>query len=128
MSDTSALRKWVSDGEHLPAPLRDFHDQKDFFKSLHDWMSNGNARGVGEDLPNWIAGQIYVIDWFLRFAALHGWTLQRSRKPLTFASLDQTIGERRQREVELFRTALSGSTPSERETPEQEPPSSGVPV
>jgi hypothetical protein len=94
------LREWLKEGAHLPSPLRDFHDQKDVFKSLHDWA--GKEAGV-----SWVVGHIYVIDLFLRFMATHGWTLQRSRARLPFADLATTIDERREREASLFKAAFA---------------------
>jgi hypothetical protein len=67
------LRHWVNEGKHLPVWLRDFHDQKDVFKACEEKMGKA-ANGV-----TWVDGQIYTIDKFLRFMALHGYTLRRTR-------------------------------------------------
>ena len=71
------LNKYLESGEYLPSFLRDFNDQKDFFKSLHYLYRNDKS--VAEK-PNWRDGQIYAIDWFLWFAASRGYTLQKCRK------------------------------------------------
>jgi len=62
--------------EHLPDFLRDFHSQKDIFKTIH-WLYSGkdHAKEI-----SWIDGHCYTIDWFLWFMAKHGYTLQKSRK------------------------------------------------
>lgn len=57
----------------LPDFLRDFHDQKDFFKGLHSLYSEGENK-----IPNnWVDNHIYTIDFFLWFMARHGYRLQR---------------------------------------------------
>lgn len=59
----------------LPDFLRDFHDQKDFFKAIHTHYSK---EGLENKIPgNWVDNHIYTIDFFLWFMALHGYRLQR---------------------------------------------------
>jgi hypothetical protein len=80
---------YVKSGAHLPAPLRDFHDAKDVFRTMHERMdvrSNECAREV-----TWVRGQCYVIDLFLWFMAKRGWTLQRSRAKVEFLDLAADI-------------------------------------
>lgn len=80
---------YVKSGAHLPAPLRDFHDAKDVFKTMHERMDvqgNEYAREV-----TWVRGQCYVIDLFLWFMAKRGWTLQRSRAKVEFLDLAADI-------------------------------------
>ena len=89
--------EYLRGATHLPKPLRDFHDAKDAFKSLHEWMGEPESR-AGITMPNWVDGMCYVIDYFLKFMAAHGWTMQRSRAAVEFASLDATIKARRDRE------------------------------
>lgn len=67
------LVRWVDSGKHLPKWLRDFHDQKDVFKACEETL------GRPKDGITWVDGHIYTIDRFLRFMALHGYTLQRTR-------------------------------------------------
>lgn len=75
------IKKYLNSGNHLPEFLRDFHDQKDLFKFMHSlYQDNKNS----DNKPNWVDGQIYVIDWFLWFMASHGYTLQKSRKRIRF--------------------------------------------
>mgnify|MGYP003650037805 CR=1 FL=1 len=73
----SNLKEWLLTLEYLPVQLRDFHDQKDFFKSMHHLYQDGEG---SQDKPNWRDGHIYTIDWFLWFMASRGYTLQKSRK------------------------------------------------
>lgn len=78
------LLQWVKSGEYLPKFLRDFHDQKDFFKFMHSVYRDNDPKG---EMPNWATGHIYVIDWFLWFMATRGYTLQKSRKKLRYMDL-----------------------------------------
>ncbi len=73
----SNLSEYLESGEHLPKFLRDFHDQKDFFKSMH-YLCEGSEGS--DEKPNWVEGHIYTIDWFLWFMASRGYTLQKCRK------------------------------------------------
>nr|AKH46272.1 hypothetical protein [uncultured marine virus] len=75
------LQKWLKSGEYLPEEIRDFHDQKNLFKSMHYlYQDNENF----DRMPSWVDGHCYTIDCFLWFMASRGYTLQKSRKKLTF--------------------------------------------
>ncbi len=67
---------WLKGGCYLPQPLRDFHDQKDVFKTMHAAIDPAN-QSIAD--VSWVKGQCYVIDVFLWWMAKHGWTLQRTR-------------------------------------------------
>ena len=70
------LQKWLSSGKYLPSFLRDFHDQKDLFKSIyHIYEIDGSEP---HDIP-WVNAHIFVIDKFLWFMASRGYTLQKTR-------------------------------------------------
>ena len=73
----SSLKEYLESGMHLPKRMRDFHDQKELFKSMHILYQDGEG---AENNPSWAQGQIYVIDWFLWFMASRGYTLQKTRK------------------------------------------------
>lgn len=88
----SALEDWLKSGEYLPEPLRDFHDQKDVFKTMHERQAHADPLTFAKNV-DWITGQCYVIDSFLWFMARRGWTLQRSRKSLAFRDLDADVAE-----------------------------------
>lgn len=68
------ISEWVREGKHLPKWLRDFHDQKDVFKTCEQVL------GRHPENFSWVDGQIYTIDCFLKFMAFHGYTLRRTRK------------------------------------------------
>jgi hypothetical protein len=96
--DQSA-RDWCQDGLHLPKFMRDFHDQKDLFKTIQETFSN-------EPPVDWVSGQVYVVDWFLWFMALHGYTLQRTRKRAEFRDIDERIADANKRRRSAFSEML----------------------
>lgn len=99
------IETYLKSGAYLPKPLRDFHDSKEVFKTMHATVAidkNEFARGV-----TWIAGQCYVIDIFLWFMARRGWTLQRSRADVEFRDLDADIAAHREKNSEALRAAIT---------------------
>lgn len=94
------IDSWLKSGEYLPEPLRDFHDQKDVFKAMHDII---NVEGHEYAKPvNWIAGQCYVIDIFLWFMARRGYTLQRTRRRGAFRDLSTDVKAQNEKRAESF--------------------------
>lgn len=79
------LSEWLNSGEYLPRFMRDFHDQKDIFKTMHNTIHNADDNGNPRD------GHIYVVDTFLWYMARCGYTLQRSRKDVSFKELQEDI-------------------------------------
>lgn len=106
-----ATQKWLDSLKYLPEPLRDFHDQKEIFKAMHEIINvqgHDFARRV-----DWVAGQCYVIDIFLWFMARRGYTLQRSRAKVPFRDLHADISEARKRRDHALNEAwLSRAAPS----------------
>lgn len=90
---------WRKSGEYLPEFMRDFHDQKDLFKALQDVVERSNAKNGEHRSLNgtWTDYHIYSVDIFLWIMAGHGYTLQRTRKRLTFASIYDFVSESRKR-------------------------------
>lgn len=86
------IRQWRAEGKHLPEFMRDFHDQKDLFKTIHRRYTE---RPEG---ANWVQAHIYTVDFFLWFMAQHGYTLQRSRARLPFDDLQATVAADRETE------------------------------
>lgn len=97
----SKLTKWLESGEYLPEFMRDFHDQKDVFKAMHNTITNANENGNPRD------GHIYVVDTFLWYMARCGYTLQKSRKQVEFKDMDDDIERMRREFSEKFRDILS---------------------
>ena len=71
------MNEFLLNGDYLPDFLKDFHDQKYFFKSLHHLYQDSEG---AEDKPNWREGHVYTIDWLLWFMASRGYTLQKCRR------------------------------------------------
>jgi hypothetical protein len=85
---------WLKRAGYLPTALRDFHDQKDVFKAIHETTHvEGHAYAKGVD---WVSGQCYVIDIFLWWMAQRGYTLQRSRRRIAFRNLHDDVDAARQ--------------------------------
>jgi hypothetical protein len=80
----SKLSDWMKSGDYLPEFMRDFHCQKDLFKEIHSLYRDNEG---ADEKPSWVQGQIYVVDWFLWYMAMRGYTLQKSRKDLPFRDL-----------------------------------------
>lgn len=79
---------WRKEGKHLPKFIRDFHDQKDLFKTIHELTIAPEEDGKQ---ISWMEGQIYAIDTFLWFMARHGYTLQKTSKKLPFEDIEETV-------------------------------------
>ena len=86
---TTDIDEWLKSGKYLPVVLRDFHDQKDVFKAMHEIVKLGTD--YHERRPTWIEGQCYVIDIFLWFMARRGYTLQRTRRRGNFRDLGADV-------------------------------------
>lgn len=84
-----ALDNWMKSLRYLPLFMRDFHDQKDLFKAVHELIAV-EKHEYAKDV-SWVVGQCYVIDIFLWFMAKRGYTLQKSRTKLPFADLHEDI-------------------------------------
>lgn len=81
------IDEWLKSGKYLPRFMRDFHDQKDVFKAIHEIISaNPSTKEI-----SWVEAHCYVIDVFLWFMATRGWTLQRTRVKGEFLDIDETI-------------------------------------
>lgn len=103
------LDKWIKNGEHLPPILRDFHDQKDFFKLISMKVTARRKQNEAEGRPDhiyegfdWVRFHIFTIDFFLWFMALNGYTLQRSRKKFEFRDYAETIRKSKEDWVEGY--------------------------
>lgn len=98
------LQKWREEGKHLPTFLRDFHDQKNLFKYLHETIDFENDPHLSK--INWIDGHIYTIDIFLYVLAKYGYTLQKSRAKLPFENLSDSIEKNNEYRREMFTKAM----------------------
>lgn len=101
----SNRRVWLKSGEYLPPELRDFHTQKDLFKSIHDQYRLDEPKDHRDPI-NWIQAHIYTVDQFLWFMAEHGYTLQRSRKRVEFCDLQATLRHHENLRFDAFKAML----------------------
>lgn len=83
-NELAELNKFMGDKKYLPTFMKDFHDQKDIFKAMHELYETNNADNPREEMPNWRDGHCYVIDWFLWYIAQRGYTLQKNRTKIKF--------------------------------------------
>lgn len=80
--DYDAIFEWLKNEWNLPNFLKDFHDQKEIFKGMHELYREQMCES--KNIPNWVDAQIYVIDYFLWYVGSRGYTLQKSRKKFDF--------------------------------------------
>lgn len=102
------LKDWMARGDHLPAALKDFHDQKEIFKLMHELQQP--ADGCESDPAHSLdykTGQCYVIDRFLHFMARRGYTLQQSKKQLPFLDMQSELNAKRERDAAAFKSMIS---------------------
>jgi hypothetical protein len=106
--NVGTLEQWMGEGKHLPDVMRDFHDQKDLFKAMHDLQKPADPSDVigGHYSIDFATGQCYVIDRFLWFMARRGYTLQRSRTKLPFRDLRADVSEATAKRNEGFARML----------------------
>lgn len=110
-----SLDTWMRSAKYLPPILRDFHDQKDCFKAIHQIINvegHGYAKGV-----DWVTGQCYVIDIFLWFMAKRGYTLQRSRAKLPFNDFHDDVSAARDQRNAAFAKMFAEQDASAHPTP-----------
>ena len=105
---TTNVDEFLKSGQYLPDVLRDFHDQKDIFKAMHEIVQERPDATIKR--PDWVTGQCYVIDVFLWFMARRGYTLQRTRRRGNFRDLGADVRMVREEQDKRAAAAL-GLTP-----------------
>lgn len=106
---TTNVDAWLKSGEYLPEWMRDFHDQKEIFKAIHEIISTNE----GTKHISWMDAHIYTIDVFLWFMARRGYTLQRTRRRGNFRDLTTDVQAQTEKRNAAFTAALTqGMTPS----------------
>jgi hypothetical protein len=83
------IQDWRKSGDYLPDFLRDFHDQKDFFKAMHDLIDVEEHQYAGK--ISWVDGHCYTIDIFLWFLSRFGYKIQKSSANVDFQDLGEAI-------------------------------------
>ena len=100
---------WLTSGKYLPKFLRDFHDQKDVFKAIHE-MYAVQEKSLTKDV-SWVAAHIYVIDFFLWFMARRGYTLQRTHRKGEYRDIQKDVKEHAKKRHAAFEAmVLEGLT------------------
>lgn len=107
------IKQWRDDGRHLPRFMRDFHDAKDLFKTIHETMDL-SKNPYAKDLT-WIKGHVYVMDVFLWFMARHGYVLRKTDSKGEFDDIDTTLREARQARMTLAGRLISEAVSSLKE-------------
>lgn len=97
--DEEPIRQFLK-GEYLPKFLRDFHAQKRIFKRISANVDSRIKRDKEDkgynpylDGYNWCMFHVLVIDFFLWFMGMHGYTLQKTHKRIEFFDLEKTMTE-----------------------------------
>lgn len=105
------MGEWLKTGLYLPRVIRDFHDQKDVFKWI--WRRIEARKGVDPSAASYLAGmtwtgaQVFVVDHFLWWMAMHGYTLQPTRNGRDdYASWDASIRAMKDEDAAAFRKML----------------------
>lgn len=101
---------WLKRGEYLPEVLRDFHDQKNIFKAIHQ-MTQVEEHDYCKEVT-WIAGHCYVIDIFLWWMARRGYTLQRTHRRGNFRDLIEDVTEQTEKRGAAFMAEIDNVRPA----------------
>lgn len=97
----------VKESNHLPEFLRDFHDQKDLFKTIWEWWGDKIEDSTS---IKWIDAHIFTIDYFLWFMGIHGYKLQKDRtKNVDFRDIQETIDEAMKVKYDNFTNILKSA-------------------
>ena len=102
------FQKWRSEGKHLPDFLKDFHDQKEFFKFLHEFTTIED-HDVVKDI-NWVEGHCYTIDILLHVLSRFGYTIQHSRSHQNFDDLEKMMNLYKENRNAKFTAILNNSS------------------
>jgi hypothetical protein len=103
--DYDELREFVDNYKHLPTFMRDFHDQKDVFKTV----GSGKSPNPMNPTISVVDGMCYTIDKFLWVMAMHGYTLQKCRAKKPFQDIHESIKAREDKETEMFKQMMEAS-------------------
>ncbi len=99
------IKEWRESGDYLPDFLRDFHDQKDFFKAMHD-IIDVEGHVYAKEVSG-IAGHCYVVDIFLWFLSRFGYKIQKSKADVDFEDLEKAITACRENRLKKFESLLN---------------------
>lgn len=102
------LENYMNNQENLPEFMKDFHDQKDLFKTMYDQFKDSHDV---LDNVNWVDAHMFTIDVFLWWMGRHGYKLQKARKKgIEFYDPKETIEHytnlRKGKSIESLKNAL----------------------
>ena len=112
IEEREELRSHLRALKHLPEFMRDFHDQKELFKVIQSVMEEKNPQTC--EAVNWMWGQCYCCDVFLKFMAMHGYELRKDGREAF--DLTVTMEEWRKQEAVVFKKWMNeqiGKPPGE---------------
>lgn len=112
MSKNKSIDAWLKGGKYLPPFMRDFHDQKELFKTIHETYSLDLSQDPLAKI-SWVAAHCYVIDIFLWWMAKHGYTLQKTQADYEFKNPGDTLSKAYTNRREQFAKQLFGSAQNE---------------
>jgi hypothetical protein len=71
--------KQIEKALYLPKDLRDFHNQKEFFKSIYDCFGRWNKKVPSQNIKNlsWVDLHILTTDFILFQLAQEGYVLKK---------------------------------------------------
>lgn len=99
------LKQWRDAQKHLPEFMRDFHNCKQLFKGISEYIVCEDDHPANQ--VNWRQAHCYTIDVFLWFMAQHGYTLQRCRAKQNFDDLDALLNDLDRQRREAFTAAMT---------------------
>ncbi len=105
--------QYTESKEYLPDFLKDFHDQKDLFKTIHElYKDNESLKKMPQ---SWVDNHIFIVDYFLWFLGQHGYKLQKThKKDVVFYDLQNTINKMKGRLNDMLISVLrNGLSPEE---------------
>jgi len=103
------LKQWREQQKHLPEFMRDFHNCKELFKGISEYIVCEDDHPAND--VNWRQAHCYTIDVILWFMAKHGFTLQRSRARLDFEDLDALLEQLTANRRQAFTDAMTKKEP-----------------
>ncbi len=111
------LNEKLKNQQFLPAWMRDFHEQKDVFKSFSQWfreaLKNHRAKSDMDCLTDaldglgWVDIHIFMVDYFLYWMATQGYHLQKWNPKCGTYDIHETIAKRRKQELEDLHALIS---------------------
>ena len=95
----------LNNQNNLPDFMKDFHDQKDLFKTIWSWW----GKEIEDELNiKWVNAMIFTIDKFLWFMGLHGYKLQKDRtKDVDFFDISDSMMQYEKKSLESLNNLLS---------------------